>query len=125
MNGIFSFTDAPMRFCSFQFGIAGFALLYALFIFLLALIKQQAAPAGTETIIIALFFFSGVQLMFIGMMGEYITAIHSQVRRGPMVMERDVSISIRRLHRRARQRSDNDLRRPIILSREFCIAVAP
>jgi glycosyltransferase involved in cell wall biosynthesis len=90
MNGIFSFTNAPMRFCSFLgFGVAGLALLYALFIFLVALVTQQAAPAGTQTIIIALFFFSGVQLMFIGMMGEYITAIHSQVRRGPMVVERE------------------------------------
>ena len=63
MNGIFSFTDAPMRLCSFLgFGVAGLALLYALFIFLLALVTQQAAPAGTQTIIIALFFFSGVQL---------------------------------------------------------------
>ena len=90
MNGIFSFTNAPMRLCSFLgFGVATLALLYALFIFLLALVTQQAAPAGTQTIIIALFFFSGVQLMFIGMMGEYITAIHSQVRRGPMVVERE------------------------------------
>jgi glycosyltransferase involved in cell wall biosynthesis len=90
MNGIFSFTNAPMRFCSFLgFGVAGLALLYALFTFLLALVTQRAAPAGTQTIIIALFFFSGVQLMFIGMMGEYITAIHSQVRRGPMVVERE------------------------------------
>ena len=90
MNGIFSFTNAPMRFCSFLgFGVAGLALLYALFTFLFALVTRQAAPAGTQTIIIALFFFSGVQLMFIGMMGEYITAIHSQVRRGPMVVERE------------------------------------
>jgi glycosyltransferase involved in cell wall biosynthesis len=90
MNGIFSFTDAPMRFCSFLgFGIAGVALLYALFTFLTALIMDGMAPAGTQTIIIALFFFSGVQLMFIGMLGEYITAIHAQLRRGPMVVERE------------------------------------
>lgn len=90
MNGIFSFTDAPMRFCSFLgFGIAGLAMFYALFTFLTALILDGMAPAGTQTIIIALFFFSGVQLMFIGMLGEYITAIHAQVRRGPMVVERE------------------------------------
>jgi hypothetical protein len=27
--------------------------------------------------------------MFIGMLGEYITAIHAQVRRGPVVVERE------------------------------------
>lgn len=90
MNGIFSFTDAPMRVCSFLgFGVASLALLYALVTFVVALLAQGSAPAGTQTIIIALFFFSGIQLMFIGMMGEYITAIHAQVRRGPMVVERE------------------------------------
>jgi polyisoprenyl-phosphate glycosyltransferase len=111
MNGIFSFTNAPMRLCSFLgFGVAGLALLYALFIFLLALVTQRAAPAGTQTIIIALFFFSGVQLMFIGMMGEYITAIHSQVRRGPMVVERErINFDPPTGPSDAGQRSDTDL----------------
>lgn len=90
MNGIFSFTSAPMRFSSFLgFGIALLAFLYAVFTFLLGLFIHGVAPRGTETIIVALFFFSGVQLMFIGLLGEYITAIHAQVRRGPMVVERE------------------------------------
>ena len=89
MNGIFSFTDAPMRICSFLgFGIAGLALLYAVLTLITSFLVDGGAPAGTQTIIVALFFFSGVQLMFIGMLGEYITAIHAQVRRGPMVVER-------------------------------------
>ena len=41
------------------------------------------------TIIVSLFFLSGVQLAFIGILGEYVTSIHSQVRRGPMVVERE------------------------------------
>jgi hypothetical protein len=100
-----------MRFCSFLgFGVAGLALLYALFTFLLALVTQRAAPAGTQTIIIALFFFSGVQLMFIGMMGEYITAIHSQVRRGPMVVERErINFDPPAPPSDAGQRNDTDL----------------
>jgi glycosyltransferase involved in cell wall biosynthesis len=90
MNGIFAFSSAPMRIASFLgFGIAALAMLYALAMILLVVFTGSAGPAGTATIIIALFFFSGVQLMFIGMMGEYITAIHRQVRRGPMVVERE------------------------------------
>lgn len=98
MNGIFAFTDAPMRFASFAgFGIAALALLYAVVTFVLSLLLPDLAPAGTRTIIIALFFFAGVQLMFIGMLGEYITAIHAQVRRGPMVVERErINIPARR-----------------------------
>jgi polyisoprenyl-phosphate glycosyltransferase len=90
MNGIFSFTSAPLRFGSFLgFGIASLSFLYAVITIILGLFVPGLAPRGTLTVIVALFFFSGVQLMFIGMLGEYITAIHAQVRRGPMVVERE------------------------------------
>jgi glycosyltransferase involved in cell wall biosynthesis len=90
LNGIFSFTAVPMRIGSLLgFVLASVALLYAAFTLLLTLLHIGQAPAGTQTIIVALFFFSGVQLMFIGMLGEYITAIHAQVRRGPIVVERE------------------------------------
>jgi polyisoprenyl-phosphate glycosyltransferase len=36
-----------------------------------------------------LFFFGGVQLFFMGMIGEYILAIHGQVRTKPVVFERE------------------------------------
>jgi polyisoprenyl-phosphate glycosyltransferase len=90
MNGIFAFTSAPMRFCScLGFGIALLAVLYALMTVVLGPFIAGLAPRGTLTVITALFFFSGVQLIFIGILGEYITAIHAQVRRGPMVVERE------------------------------------
>ncbi len=90
LNGIFAFTNAPMRLCSFLgFGVALLAILYALVSVLVGLLVPGLAPRGTMTIIVALFFFSGVQLVFIGMLGEYITAIHAQVRRGPVVVERE------------------------------------
>jgi polyisoprenyl-phosphate glycosyltransferase len=90
MNGIFSFTSAPMRFSGFLgFGIASLALLYAMVNALLGLFIPGLAPRGTLSIIVALFFFSGLQLFFIGILGEYIAAIHAQVRRGPMVVERE------------------------------------
>jgi hypothetical protein len=90
LNGIFSFTSVPLRLASFSgFIIAALAMLYALLSALLGLIEPGLAPRGTMTVIVALFFFSGVQLMFIGMLGEYVTAIHAQVRRGPMLVERE------------------------------------
>jgi polyisoprenyl-phosphate glycosyltransferase len=90
LNGIFSFTTVPLRVCSFVgFGIAFLAFLYAVFTVITTFLLAGNAPAGTQTIITALFFFSGVQLTFIGMLGEYLTAIHAQVRSGPMVVERE------------------------------------
>ena len=36
-----------------------------------------------------IFFFSSVQLFFIGIIGEYIGAIHTQVRKRPLVIEKE------------------------------------
>jgi hypothetical protein len=54
----------------------------------LVLYRKIAEP-GIITIIVALFFFGGVQLFFMGMIGEYILAIHGQVRTKPVVFERE------------------------------------
>jgi hypothetical protein len=46
-------------------------------------------PAGAAPILISLFFFSSVQLFFIGIIGEYIGAIHTQVQKRPLVIEEE------------------------------------
>jgi hypothetical protein len=64
-------------------------LLYALAAVAAYAFHPQMAPRGTMTMIASLFFLSGVQLAFIGILGEYVTSIHAQVRRGPMVVVRE------------------------------------
>jgi hypothetical protein len=44
---------------------------------------------GVPTVIIAVFFFGGIQLLFLGVLGEYVNAIFNQVRRRPLVFERE------------------------------------
>ncbi len=90
MNGIFAFTNVPLRLCTLAgFGLAALCILYALASVGLYFVMPGLAPRGVTTIIVSLFFLSGVQLAFIGILGEYVTSIHSQVRRGPMVVERE------------------------------------
>ena len=90
MNGIFSFTRAPMRACTISGAvIAAFSIAFSIFSVIAYLIAPDAAPRGVTTIIASLFFLSGVQLLFIGILGEYVTSIHNQVRGGPMVIERE------------------------------------
>jgi glycosyltransferase involved in cell wall biosynthesis len=89
LNGIVSFTNVPMRLCLLGgFGVAALSIVYAMFTFVYHLIWNGAAPAGMATLITAVFFFGGVQLFFLGMLGEYVTATHSQVRKRPLVIER-------------------------------------
>lgn len=91
MNGLVTFTAAPLRLMLFAgFGIALLAILYAIFNTIIGLLfyRTLAAP-GVMTIIIAVFFFGGVQLFAIGVMAEYILAIYAQVRKKPVVFERE------------------------------------
>jgi len=90
MNGIFSFTRAPMRACTISGAIISvFSIAFSIVSVIAYLVAPDTAPRGITTIIASLFFLSGVQLLFIGILGEYVTSIHNQVRGGPMVVERE------------------------------------
>jgi glycosyltransferase involved in cell wall biosynthesis len=91
LNGLISFSTVPLRLCmAFGLVIAGVSLAYAAVSFTLSLLFfRELAPPGIPTIIVALFFFGGIQLFFLGVMGEYISAIHTQVRGRPLVIEEE------------------------------------
>jgi glycosyltransferase involved in cell wall biosynthesis len=90
LNGLISFTNIPMRVCMLTgFVVAGLSLLYATFTVAYHLLVGDSAPPGVPTLITALFLFSGIQLFFFGVLGEYVSAIHAQVRKRPLVVERE------------------------------------
>jgi len=89
-NGILSFTHVPMRLCTYVgFLLATLSILFSLGMVAAYFVNSDVVPRGITTLLVGLFFLSGVQLMFIGVLGEYVTSIHSQVRRGPMVIEQE------------------------------------
>ena len=49
----------------------------------------KSRPSGQLLVLLAVFFFAGLQLFFFGVLGEYIGAIHFQVRKRPLVIERE------------------------------------
>jgi polyisoprenyl-phosphate glycosyltransferase len=90
LNGIISFSGAPVRLALVVgFVLASLSLLYSVSVFLLTLLGMVKTEGGIPTIIVALFFFGGVQLFFLGVIGEYILAIYNQVRKRPLVVERE------------------------------------
>jgi len=91
LNGLISFTTAPLRFGLFAgFLISFMSIAYALINFVIGLVMfRRLAEPGIITLIVAMFFFGGVQLFFMGMIGEYILAIYGQVRERPVVFERE------------------------------------
>ena len=90
LNGLISFSTAPMRVALF-FGltISALSILFAVVNTILFFIIDQDVQRGTMLLITSLFFFGGVQLLFIGFLGEYIIAIYNQVRKRPLVIERE------------------------------------
>ena len=89
LNGVISFSSAPIRVATAAgLVIAVVSILYsAASLVISAMYYRELAPPGIPTLIVALFFFGGVQLFFLGILGEYVLAIHGQVRRRPLVIE--------------------------------------
>lgn len=88
--GMVTSSTVPIRLCSLAGTlVAGISLIYAFIAFGLGLFIADLAFRGIPTIIVAMFFFAGIQLLFLGLIGEYILVIYHQVRRRPLVIERE------------------------------------
>ncbi len=90
LNGLISFSNAPVRIALWTgVAISFVSFLYTIAVFLAAAFGLVKAESGIPTVILAVFFFGGVQLLFLGVIGEYVLAIFNQVRRRPIVFERE------------------------------------
>lgn len=88
INGFVSTSRVPARLAllgGFLLSFLGFA--YAIFTVVMVLISDGTAPVGIPTIIVGIFLLGGIQLLFLGLIGEYILSIHGQVRRTPPMFE--------------------------------------
>jgi len=88
INGLISFSNLPMRICMFSgFLIATLSIMYAIYSLIIVTFFPIQAVPGISLIITSIFFFFGVTFLFLGILGEYVCAIHSQVRKKPLVIE--------------------------------------
>ena len=89
-DGIFSFSVAPLR-AAALLGAATVALtsLYALYSLAVRLFTG-ATPEGFTGLILTITFVSGVQLLFLGVVGEYVGRVYEEVKRRPLYVVRDV-----------------------------------
>jgi glycosyltransferase involved in cell wall biosynthesis len=90
MLGITNFSKVPLRLAAMLgFAMAIMSLIVALVYLIYKLIFWYSLPVGTAPLVIGLFFFASVQLFFIGILGEYVGAIHTQVLKRPLVVEKE------------------------------------
>jgi polyisoprenyl-phosphate glycosyltransferase len=84
LNGLVSFSSRPLQMMSIAgFIIAGFSFLLGLLYFVQKLIGVDLTP-GLSTTVLLISFFAGVQLLSLGLMGEYVGRIYDEVKRRPM-----------------------------------------
>lgn len=90
MLGITSYSKIPIRLATMAgFGLSLLSFLMAIIFIFFKLFFWQHFSMGVAPILIGLFFFSSVQLFFIGLLSEYIGAIHTQVLKRPLVIEKE------------------------------------
>ena len=90
MLGIINHSKVPLRLATFVgfFG-AGASFLVALIYLILKLLFWSTFSFGLAPMLIGIFFISSIQLLFLGVIGEYIGAIYTQVQKRPYAVELD------------------------------------
>ena len=88
--GIVSHSKVPLRLATMiGFALALLSMLTAFGYFVAKLLFWNRFTLGIAPMVIGFFFLSAVQLLFIGIVGEYIGSIYTQVRKHPHVFERE------------------------------------
>lgn len=88
MLGITTQSKLPLRLLTLSgFVLAIISLLISLVFLVLKLVMWYRFPVGIAPILCGLFFFSSVQLFFIGLLGEYIMLIYTKIANRPLVIE--------------------------------------
>jgi glycosyltransferase involved in cell wall biosynthesis len=90
MLGVTSHSKVPLRLATMAgFTISILSLLVALGYLIAKLMYWNELQMGTAPLLIGIYFFGAVQLFFIGLLGEYIGSIHTQVHKRPLVVEKE------------------------------------
>ena len=90
MLGITSHSKIPLRLATMLGFVTSFLSLVVVFVYLMyKLIFWNSFSLGIAPMVIGVFFFASVQLFFIGIIGEYIGTIYTQILKRPLVVEKE------------------------------------
>ena len=88
IEGIMSYTTAPLRFASIMGAIISIvAFLYAIWILIKTLVWGDPV-AGFPTLMVAILFLGGVQLLSLGIIGEYLGRVYNETKNRPVYFAR-------------------------------------
>lgn len=89
-NGVFSFSTFPVKLLT-TLGVAviSVALAYSTYAITMKILYPEKVIQGFTTLAIAIFIFSGVQLLALGMIGEYVLRIYDETRNRPVFVVKE------------------------------------
>lgn len=88
LDGLISFSYVPLRLISMLgFGVSFLSIGLAVY-YLIKKLTSGLSPPGFATLVVAVFFLAGVQLITIGVIGEYVGRIFEEVKRRPLYVTR-------------------------------------
>jgi glycosyltransferase involved in cell wall biosynthesis len=90
MLGFTNHSKVPLRLATmFGFALSALSFLVGLIYLLMKVFLWREFAIGLAPVVVGLFFLGSVQLLFIGILGEYIGAIHTKVGKRPLVVEQE------------------------------------
>jgi len=90
LDGITSFSTVPLRLWTYIGAlISGLALLMAIQVIVSTLVYGSDVP-GYATLLVSITFFAGIQMLSLGIIGEYIGRIFAEVKRRPLYIIGDL-----------------------------------
>lgn len=92
LDGITSFSNVPLKFATISgFVVSGVAFLIMLYALYSRFILKDYVP-GWTSLILSIMFIGGVQLICVGIIGEYISRLGDNVRKRPLYIVRDSNV---------------------------------
>jgi len=94
LDGITAFSNFPIKLVTVMgFAVSFFAFLMIVYTVFIKYFTNQEIEKGWTSIIVGILFLGGVQLISIGILGEYISRINTDVRKRPLYFVKETNIS--------------------------------
>jgi dolichol-phosphate mannosyltransferase len=93
LDGITAFSDVPLKAATISgFIVSGIAFLVLLYTLYARFVIKEYEP-GWPSLMTSILFLGGVQLIAVGIIGEYISRLSANVRRRPLYIISDTNIT--------------------------------
>ena len=89
LDALFSFSEIPIRLC-LLIGLAGVLICFAAFVYVLVSKVTGIAPFGWSSTTLSIYFMGFIQLIFLGILGEYLFRTYHESRNRPVYLIREI-----------------------------------